>query len=85
MPIPKLPERLSAMVCRRQLEIELEEQKPELHILKRAVSELRGNHKFKEMLCIVLVMGNTLNGTSFRGGAVGFRLASLSKVRLFAF
>lgn len=98
MAIPRLTERLECMLYRRKLELDIEDIRPELNILRNASRELRSSLKFKKLLqvrpchtellrwnCllyqIVLTLGNVLNGSSFRGGALGFQLDALSKVR----
>ena len=68
------------MQYRRRLDLDIEEVRPDLDILRNASRELRTSTKFKETLKIVLVVGNTLNGSTFRGNAQGFQLGSLLKV-----
>lgn len=70
------------MVYRRRFELELEEIKPEINILQIAASELRVAKSFHKVLSAVLLLGNALNGASFRGSASGFQLGDLLKVRL---
>lgn len=50
MTIPRLSERLECMQYRRKLEIEIEEVRPELNIVRNASHELRGSVKFKQVL-----------------------------------
>ncbi|GAA5950997.1 hypothetical protein JCM3765_004650 [Sporobolomyces pararoseus] len=78
---PRLNERLSCMLYRRRLEIEMEELKPDLSMLRTAASELRESRRFKNVLQTVLAIGNTLNASTFRGGASGFSLDSLLRLR----
>jgi len=73
------------MLYRRKLEMEMEELKPDLTILRSAATELRDSHRFKKLLQAVLAIGNTLNASTFRGGATGFSLDSLLKVSLVSF
>lgn len=68
------------MLYRRRLEMEMEELKPDLTILRSAATELRDSQRFKKLLQTVLAIGNTLNASTFRGGATGFSLDSLLKV-----
>jgi hypothetical protein len=70
------------MLYRRRLEIEMEELKPDLSMLRSAASELRESQRFKTVLQTVLAIGNSLNASTFRGSAAGFSLDSLLKVRL---
>lgn len=80
MTIPHLSERLDCMIYRRKLELEIEEIRPELNILRNASREVRESAAFKHVLQAVLAVGNALNGSSFRGGARGFQLDALLKV-----
>jgi hypothetical protein len=83
------------MLYRRRLELDVEEIRPELDILHSASRELKASQRFKRVLqvrnasraCVaiytrqaVLTVGNALNGSSFRGGALGFKLEALLKV-----
>uniref|UniRef100_A0A0W0GB16 Putative FH2-domain-containing protein n=1 Tax=Moniliophthora roreri TaxID=221103 RepID=A0A0W0GB16_MONRR len=79
--IPRLTERLDAMIFRRKLEFDVEEVRPELNILKSVCSELEISQRFKGVLKAILAIGNALNGTSFRGGARGFQLEALLKLK----
>ncbi len=101
--IPRLSERLACMLFYRQFELELEELKPELKILREAVNEVSTCDKLKRILqvsdkqkClaslrnrltqldhleIILVVGNVLNASTFRGAAAGFQLKDLLKLK----
>lgn len=79
--IPRLTERLECMLYRQRLELDISELLPDLNTLRDASQELRSCTKFKLILQAVLAVGNALNGSSFRGGARGFRLEALMKVR----
>jgi diaphanous 1 len=81
MTIPRLTERLESMIYRRKLDLDIEEIRPELNILRNACHEVRHSNKFKQVLQAVLTVGNALNGSSFRGEARGFQLDGLLKVR----
>lgn len=82
MKIQRLSERLDCMAYRRRVDLELEEIRPDLNTLRNASRELRNSAKFKQVLQVVLAIGNSLNGGTFRGGAQGFQLESLLKVCL---
>lgn len=85
------------MLYRRKLEIEIEEIRPELNVVRNASRELRNSQRFKGVLQVtrcfftpcnrlnilqtVLTVGNALNGSSFRGGARGFQLEALLKLK----
>ncbi|EEB96005.1 hypothetical protein MPER_04934 [Moniliophthora perniciosa FA553] len=79
--IPRLTERLDAMIFRRKLEFDVEFFFPELNILKSACSDLVMSQRFKGVLKAILAIGNALNGASFRGGARGFQLEALLKLK----
>lgn len=49
--------------------------------LRDAMDQLRESVKLRELLKLVLRLGNFLNGASNRGAALGFRLADLDKLR----
>jgi hypothetical protein len=69
------------MVFRRRFEMDLEELKPELTMLRGATDELRTSIAFQRVLAIVLAVGNALNAATFRGNARGFQLDALLKLR----
>lgn len=50
MTIPRLSDRLQCMQYRRRLELEIEEIRPDLNILRNASRELRSSLKFKQIL-----------------------------------
>lgn len=79
--IPRLQQRLTAMVYMRKFELDLEELKPDLKVLKDAASEIKGCGKFRSVLQTVLSVGNVLNASTFRGAAIGFQLADLLKLK----
>lgn len=79
--IPRLSERLNCMVYRRKLELDIEELRPELEHLRNASKELRASLRFKRVLQAVLAVGNALNTSTFRGGAQGFQLDALMKLK----
>lgn len=81
MSIPSLSQRLESMLYRRKFDIDVKEIRRELCILRDASLELRASARFKDVLQIVLFMGNTLNESTYRGGACGFKLGALLKLR----
>ena len=54
MIIPRLGERLSCMIYRRKLEMDMEELKPELTILRSAADELKNSLSLKKLLAVSL-------------------------------
>ncbi|CAE6362187.1 unnamed protein product, partial [Rhizoctonia solani] len=79
--IPRLQERLSCMIYRRRLELDIIEAQPDLSILHDAAVEVCTSDKLRRILQVVLAVGNALNKSSFRGGASGFKLKSLMKLK----
>ncbi|CAG8625746.1 6835_t:CDS:10 [Cetraspora pellucida] len=83
MEIPRLSERLGCMIYRRKFEIEVFELKSQVEDLHQAYLELKSSMKFKLLLKTILAIGNFLNGSTFRGNAIGFKLNCLLKESLF--
>lgn len=54
-----------------------------MELLTAACLDLRDAKLFKELLNIILTMGNYLNGTNYAGGAFGFKIASINRVSPF--
>jgi len=52
-----------------------------MDVMCAAVRETQESKRLKPLLEIVLALGNHLNGNTARGGAYGFKLDSLTKVR----
>lgn len=52
MIIPRLPERLTCMLYRRKLELDMEELKPDFLILRAATEELKQSIKLKKILAV---------------------------------
>jgi diaphanous 1 len=50
MNIPRLGTRLECMIFRRRLELDVEELRPELDILRNASRQVRGSARFKGVL-----------------------------------
>jgi len=46
-----------------------------------ATTALRSNSNIKIIFEVILALGNYMNADSFRGGAYGFTIETLSKVR----
>ncbi|KAI8096734.1 formin homology 2 domain-containing protein [Halteromyces radiatus] len=41
---------------------------------------LRNSSSFKELLCVILLLGNYMNASSLQGGAFGMRISSINKL-----
>lgn len=52
MVIPRLSERLTSMLYRRKLELDMEELKPDFLILRAATEELKQSVKLKRILAV---------------------------------
>ncbi|KZV82357.1 FH2-domain-containing protein [Exidia glandulosa HHB12029] len=81
MAVPRLSQRIDCMIYRRKFELDIEEVRPDLDVLHHAAKELRASMLFKQLLQAVLSLGNALNGSTFRGGARGFQLEALLKMK----
>jgi hypothetical protein len=71
------------MVFRRKFDMLLGEVMPDLGIIRSAAIEVRESERLKDVLGVVLTVGNALNGGTFRGNAAGFQLEALAKVSCF--
>ncbi len=80
MAVPKLVQRINALVYKSNFEEKSQSLIEETTILKTALKCLKGNDKFLKVLEYILAIGNYLNGGTNRGGAYGFRLGSLPKL-----
>lgn len=78
--IPRLRERLEAIIFKRKFHIEYAEIRPELEILSKSCQEIMSCKSLQEILALALTAGNILNATTFRGNAEGFRLEGLIKL-----
>lgn len=81
MRIPRISERLECTIYGRRLELELAEVRPDLDMVRNAAAEIKASKRLRKVLGTVLVVGNTLNGSTFRGGARGFQLDALLKMK----
>jgi hypothetical protein len=81
--IPRIKDRIEAMVFKQRFELHIAELVPDLAILRSAMMEVRESERFREVLALVLRLGNRLNGGTFRGNAMGFKMGDLLKVSLF--
>lgn len=77
MDIPRLTQRLQSLIFYKSFTLELSEVEPDLDIVISACEEIKNSNLLKRLLQHVLVLGNYLNGSTFRGGARGFKIGSL--------
>ncbi|XP_077017828.1 disheveled-associated activator of morphogenesis 2 isoform X2 [Tamandua tetradactyla] len=72
-------QRLQALFFKKKFQERLAEAKPKVEAILLASRELIRSKRLKQMLEIVLAIGNFMNKGQ-RGGAYGFRVASLNKI-----
>jgi len=80
MDIPLLGVRLECWEFTRSFDKQIEEANEDIVIVIEACQQLQRSKKFTKVLQIVLAIGNLVNGNTNRGGAWGFKLASLLKL-----
>ncbi|ORZ19880.1 hypothetical protein BCR42DRAFT_410715, partial [Absidia repens] len=78
--IYRYPQRLHFMLFRVQFWEKLDRLYENVTTVVKASESLRESTSLKELLNIILLMGNYMNGSSLQGGAVGIRIASLNKL-----
>ena len=79
--VPLLSVRLDCLIFMRRFESEVNEVIDNVCTVLKAFQELKESLKFKNVLKICLMIGNFMNGTSFRGNAKGFQLEALLKMK----
>lgn len=79
--IPRLSKRLECLAYRHHFYQEYIEIDPDIKTIITASEQVMESSKFSQILRVVLVIGNYLNGTSFRGNARGFKISSLLNLR----
>lgn len=72
-------QRLQALFFKKKFQERLAEAKPKVEAILLASQELTLSKRLKKMLEVVLAIGNFMNKGQ-RGGAYGFRVASLNKI-----
>lgn len=72
-------QRLQALFFKKKFQERLAEAKPKVEAILLASRELIRSRRLKQMLEIILAIGNFMNKGQ-RGGAYGFRVASLNKI-----
>ncbi|KAJ3085669.1 hypothetical protein HK102_013942 [Quaeritorhiza haematococci] len=81
MDVPRLRERLQCMLFRRRWTAEMQELLPDLGAVESAIDQIQYSKLFSSVLQAVLVLGNYLNGDTFRGNAYGFKIDGLLQLR----
>ncbi|KAM8780022.1 disheveled-associated activator of morphogenesis 2 isoform 2-T3 [Rhynchonycteris naso] len=72
-------QRLQALFFKKKFQERLVEAKPKVEAILLASRELTRSRRLKQMLEVILAIGNFMNKGQ-RGGAYGFRVASLNKI-----
>ena len=80
MSIDRYEARLKSCLIKQSFDERWRDLKSDLTAVLHACKDLRQSQALKEWLELVLVMGNVLNGTGFRGHASGFKIASLNRL-----
>ncbi|ORX43712.1 actin-binding FH2 [Hesseltinella vesiculosa] len=80
MMIPRFKERLQCMLYRSTFEENSQDLAERLRLLRQASDTLYQSEPFKDLLQLILLLGNYLNGNSLRGGAFGVRIRSINKL-----
>lgn len=78
--IPRLADRLQGMLYKVNFEESITLIEGGARLLTRACDDLRGAKRFKELLNVILMMGNYMNGANYGGGAHGFKINSINRV-----
>jgi len=78
--IKALGPRLNALHTKQGFDKKLEVARSAVLTMLDTVKEIRETKKLPRMLELVLAIGNFLNGGTFRGGAYGFKLDTLTKI-----
>lgn len=78
--LPHLSDRVKGMLFRVHFDQNIELLRNSLQLLTAACTDLRDAKCFRQLLNVILVMGNYLNGTNYAGGAFGFKVASINRV-----
>ncbi|KAG0618044.1 hypothetical protein M758_4G034900 [Ceratodon purpureus] len=78
--IPRYKNRIRSLIFKLQYKTTYEQTQQDLELLNRACDQLKSSQNLVKILEMVLVVGNHLNGGSFRGAASGFKLEALLKL-----
>lgn len=81
--IPRIDARLSSMIFRLTFEERFASAHRTVELCTASLKSIRDSASLREVLKLVLALGNYMNGGTFRGGAFGFRLNSLDELLRF--
>ena len=79
--IPFLSARIEGMLYRAQFAEKYADLLKEANQLYRACESLRSAKHFAQLLKLILMLGNYMNAQGWNGGAFGFRIGSINRVR----
>ena len=79
--VPRILSRLRCIAYLYRFQEENSEILPDITIIRAGVKEIQSSPEFSFILQLLLVTGNYLNGSSFRGNAYGFKIQSLLNLR----
>ncbi|KAK0597157.1 hypothetical protein LWI29_022315 [Acer saccharum] len=80
MKVPRVESKLRVFSFKIQFGCQISEFKKNLNAVNSSCEEVRNSLKLKEIMALILQLGNTLNQGTARGSAVGFKLDSLLKL-----
>ncbi|SAM01118.1 hypothetical protein [Absidia glauca] len=80
MKIPRLKERIENMLFRATFWERYQQLHQQMTAVFDASLSLKHARNFKKLLHLILLLGNFLNGQTYRGGAFGFKIASINKL-----
>lgn len=83
MKIYRYEVRLKYMLFRVQFWERFDRLKTSLATVLRACDALHDSEALRELLSIILMLGNYMNSSSLQGGAFGFKIASINKASFF--
>jgi len=82
MKLPRLEQRINAWIFTRRFEEMTSENLPKIQHIFEASDYVQKNEHWKQLLALILAVSNFLNGTNKRKVIHGFRMSSLSKLKL---
>ncbi|CAE6358045.1 unnamed protein product [Rhizoctonia solani] len=80
--IERLSPRVDGMIYRARFEENFGLQNDGARKLIEACESLRSAPAFKELMGLILLIGNFMNGTGIKGGAFGFKVSSINKASI---
>ena len=79
--IKLLQYRADLLISNNEMEKDFEKIKPAIQNMKIAIEEVKNSPSLIECLSVILKIGNFMNGGSPKGGAYGFKISSLAKLK----